>query len=312
MQLYKNIIIVFVFMIKTNFTFGQKTMSDVERYIFDSLFQTTALNNVTQIIEEDEAAQVTRKWFFNEKGQLAKECDWRVRGSSPSSWFGYSSTTTYKEYNYEYNSDEKIRQILDTEVQNGDTLKTIHKFDYSTNNVIKESFRAKTSDLIVMECIFLSKFKDGLLDSKTFLIFSDLGYGKTEIKNNETYQYNERNVLSKKDNYFSLNFYPKDVKDVKEELTPEELSVTSKYDYDELGRIVEIIEYEFDEKKEKKLNRKVQFEYEKDNLNISHVNINYGESYTPREVRYSVIEKNGNVQQIKVNDKTYYYKIEKK
>lgn len=295
-------------MTNTNYFFGQRAISDIEKYIFDSFFQPVETNKITQIIEEDETSQITRKWVFNEKGQLSKECDWRESGFSSS--LGFSSTTNYKEYIYQYNSEGKIKQIIETQVQDGDTSETIHKFDYSIKNEIKESFRVKKNDLIDIEFIIVTNFKNGLPNSITNLSISHIGEGYVESKTREVYQYDEKKVLSNKANYFSINSYPKNEDN---EPKSEMLSVTSEYDYDELGRIIKILEHEFDEKEEDKLHRKIQFQYNEDNLKIANVNMLLGESYRPRELQYEITYKNnGRIKQIKVNDKTYFYKIEEK
>lgn len=285
---------------------GQRTISDIEKYIFDPIFQSNYENKIAQIVEESETSQITRKWIFNEKGQLSKECDWRENGFSSS--LGYSSTTNYKEYIYQYNFEGNIKEILETQVQDGDTLRTLHKFDYSVKNEIKESFRVKKSDLIDIEFIILTKLKNGLPESITSMSISHIGEGYVEIKRREIHKYDDENLLSDKKNYFSIKSYPDNRNN---EHKTEILSSISKYDYDELRRINVIMKHEFDENEKSKLNRKVQFQYEGDELKIKTLNMILGESYSPRELQYEIAYKNnGILSKIKVNNNIFYYKIE--
>ncbi|MEM6967042.1 MAG: hypothetical protein AAF573_19930 [Bacteroidota bacterium] len=291
-------------MINIQSTYSQKTINDIEEHIFAAFFNLSNDNKIAQIIEENERSEVTRKWKFNEKGQLTKECDWRESGYSSSSSIINSSTTTYREFVYEYLADGKVNQIMETEVKNGDTLRIHHKFDYTEDDEIRESYRTKLSERLEMEYLVRAKYHNELLDTLTRSNISHMTEVYAVHKTKEIFKYDEKGILTNKMNYSSMNSIP-----ITKYNRFEELNSINEFIYDDLGRISEIIDNAMDEQGENYLHRKVQFQYEGDGEKIIGV-MTFAESYRPREVNYKIKYKNGRVSQVKVNDDIFHYIVE--
>lgn len=304
-------VLILFLIISTNPVQSQRTISEIEEYIFSSIFNSDVDNKIFQLIEENEKSEVTRKWEFNERGYLSKEYDWRESGFTfrMGGQISSSSTTNYKEILYDYLPNNKIDKLIEMTITTGDTLKIIHQFDYSMESEIKESFRIKKDEFIDLEFIIRTKSSNGLIDTILNNCISHIGEGYVESKIKDVITYDKGNRIKNKVSYFSINSYPVDEHN---KLESEQLGLKSTYSYDDFGKILEILEYEFDENGDSKLNRKINFEYNKISSKIIKINLILGESYKPRELKYEIKYEGGIVKSVEVNDKKYFYQIKGK
>lgn len=303
--IYKLFHLVILLLINVNLMFGQRTINDIEEYILSPFFGNDFVNNNIQIIEENENAQITRKWIFNDEGKLFKECDWRE--SSFSSSFGISSKTSYKEYLYSYNSTGNINKIIETQIQDGDTINTIHEFEYTSKNEIKEFYNFSIKNVINTDFVIQRNYKNGVLKSIERSSITYIGEGFVKSTTKDIHEYANQNNLSKKMIYYSVE---SSAQNENNETDIEELGLFCKYHYDHLGRINEILEINVDDKDENLIHRKISFQYEKDDSKISTVTVKHDESYSPSEMKYEIeYQENGRIKKIKINNNLFNYHI---
>lgn len=303
----KILLLLLIIMASTNSIFAQRTFIDFEKYLFEPLFQLCIEDNIDQIIEEKDSSEVIRKWIFNKQGRLSKEFDWRVSGYSSS--MGFSSTTNYHEYIYDYLPNGKIKQIIEKKVTDGDTSLMTHQFEYVSDEEIRESFKINQESNLDLEFIILSKFKNDLLDTKISKFIKHFGDVSVESKFWDYYEYNEEKNLIKKSDYYSAGSLSSEFEI---EAIPKQIGVVTNYSYNKLGEIHEIIAHEFDENNETKLHRKIQFSYKENSSKISNIEITNGEYITPRNLSYNIkYDNSGKIYSIKVNNDSFYFQYKK-
>jgi len=258
----RNIVLLFLglFFILTQTVWSQYTVDGIEGFVLKPAFDSCLENHFNIIIEKDKDSTVTRKWIFDKTKGLIKELDFRESGFS-SSMGGqtYSSTINYQEFNYRYNGDGKVAEVVQLKVQNLDTLKTIRRFDNSANNLVKESYIFKRDSLINKEVLKITYSRRTLKDS---VVFTSIGRGNgfySELISKSVFMYGGDNKINKELSYFKSNFFPLPVG---EEPMKSKLSFVREYDYDNLGRIHLIKDNHYDAYENSQVYQIARFIYE--------------------------------------------------
>lgn len=295
-----------------SFAYAQYTHDSFEKYIFHPYFQAQPDNGISAIIEEDEESQIIRKWIFDDKGRLSKELDFRERGISASiDGDPFSSLmTNYQDYVYNYGINDELKEVIQTEVQNGDTLRIVHKFDYSRFNVVKESYSVKKGALLDMDLLKTTVSSKGFKESVTNVSITHGISSYVESKSKTFFRYNDKNQIKEEISYFKINTYPLQEKKKPE---PYRTSTIREFNYDREGRLYTILEYAYDEDGQHSLNKKVQFFYKEGSPKIIGFQIQLGASYNLEVIEATIAyDFKGNLNRIESKYGKTFYKFEKR
>ena len=287
---------------------AQKTIDDIETYLFSEIFKSN--NFIDEFIELNEQNDTIRYWAFDENGKLKKEIDFRKNSWSASvgNQITHKSTTYKTEIIYNYNQDGQINNYVETKIVDKNILNTNHEFKYPTKNTIIETFKVY-EDRIQMDCEIIKINENSNLKGIVQIIKNYIGTNYVQTNQRIEFLYEHGNRLIKRNQYFTVNSYSENVEP---EIMDEVLGATTNYKYDKIGRLKNIHEVEYDEEGLIKFRKDVNFKYKGKTEKIRNIEINYGENYNPKFVKYSInYYQNGDLKKIKVNDDYFNYVIKK-
>ena len=293
-------------------TYSQYSLSEIEEYVLHPLFDMNINNKILQIVEEDEDSNTSRKWVFDKKGRLKKEFDFTEK-SLTSSIQGETFSQiviNHKEYNYSYNSKNKLIEVNEIEVDKGDTLRVKHFFDYSKTNQVKESYRIKKGNILDMEIIKTTSSSRGLIDSINYTSIMYAGKMNSKSFSKTIYGYDKNDKLKEKTSYFYMN--PNLFQENKEPKVYN-IGVVQKFEYDSKERLSEILYYDYSEKDNPKLSQRTSFKYQGSNVKPIGVSIKLDKSYSSDLMELTILyDSKNNLSQIKSDYGNVFYRYEKR
>jgi len=294
-----------------NTLFSQKILSDIDEIILSDLFENNLKHNLSELIERNEASEITRKWEFNFAGKIIRETDFRGGG-----WVALppirkipKSKNGLKEFSYFYHPNGHIDRIVQREITDQKEINTVRKFEYLDNTTIQETWSIKKiREFIDMEFEEVTKFKEGVIDSTIFKTRTYLGDGYTGFTKTNIFEYDSDKKMKDRKGYFAIKSYPgSDTTEIREYHDSK-----SEYFYDRLGKLIKIIDSEFNEKKEEKIARIVKFQYKKSSHLVNQIEV-YGENYIPKETVYKInYNSKGRVEKVAWNENIYFYELKER
>lgn len=283
---------------------AQNSISDIEIYLFSEIFE--ANNSISEFIELNEENDTIRHWIFDENGKLTKELDYR-NNSWSSSFNGQitSESTTYEtEIVYKYNQCGGLKSYIETKNIDENIKSTIHEFKYPSSDTIVETFRIDNENF---EMSFeLKRIKENSrLKNIVQVMKNHIGTSYVQTIHRTEFLYSQDSSLTNQNHYFSVNSFSENEEP---ETIDEKLGVITNYIYDDKGRLSHIHEEENTEEGLPKLRKDANIEYEGQTKRIRNIEVNYGEGYNPKLVKYEIkYKRNGDIKRIKVNDDCFNY-----
>lgn len=254
--------------VSCNTCFSQYTLDDIDSFVLEPVFETICDSVPLEIVEKDQSGKIHRTWLFDEKCLLIKEIDYRASSlSSAINGETFSVTMSLNALDYTYNKDNKVEKVFSSIVQNGDTIKSVMNFDYSTPDVEKVSADISRDTIIQTEIIkstYLNDSKPDSIVSKT--ISSVKGFSsKSVIKSISIFLYDEENKLQEESSYYTSYSFNEGGESIS---PPYEVNNRTVYEYDELDRVHGVTTYHFDEQLNPQIHSKKRLHYEKSTSKI--------------------------------------------
>ena len=284
---------------------AQKTIDNIETYLFSKIFKPNA--SINEFLELDKNMDTIRYWQFNENGKLIKEVDNRISSWSFSmgSQTINKSTTSKKELYYTYHSNGQIENIKEIETKDNIISTRIHDFKYPNIDTIIEHYKIIKGDMLNMDIEITEIKEKSKLKEIIQAMRNHIGGSYTETIQRITFAYNKDNLLTRQNHYFSVNSY---TENEEPGIMSEVLGMETIYSYNKKGRIENIQEVEFTEEGLRKLRMAVTFNYIGKTTKIRKIKTKYGINYMPNKVEYTIkYKQNGDLKTIRVNKNYFNY-----
>ncbi|MEM6892492.1 MAG: hypothetical protein AAF554_02300 [Bacteroidota bacterium] len=249
-----------------NTCFSQYTMDDIDSFVLEPVFETICDSVPLEMVEKDQNGKIHRRWLFDEKCLLVKEIDYRASSlSSAINGETFSITMSLNALDYTYNKDNKVEKVFSSIVQNGDTIKSVMNFDYSTLDVVKMSTDISRDTIIqkdIIKTTYLNNSKPDSIVSKT--ISSVKGFS-SRLVDKSIFVYDKENKLQEESSYYEDHMFWDNGEST---FTPYKIHYRVVYEYDELDRVQGVTTYHFDEQLNPQIHSKKRLHYEKSTSKI--------------------------------------------